>query len=171
MQEKTNKKAQFFVFFAVIIGALILGAASQINKFEHKTNSDDFKIRCLNYKNEIFEISKYAVLHDKDQEINYLNDFSNSFFNYLDEVYDAEMFYLYGNSSKISIFNNFNKPILARNSSTPISVNNLGEIASISGELIEIQTDKMTRTYRFNNDNAFYFLIKIEKEGDVYVCE
>ncbi len=150
-----NKRGQFFVIFAVLLGVIILVGATQINKISSKSDFNGFRLRCENYKNEIFEISKYAVIHDKSQEFTLLDQFSKNFFSYTNQSYKTEMFYLYGNSTSF-IFTN---------------ASDGNQESYLDTTDITIPYGKISRTYNFNKDNRFYFLIKIEKGGDIYVCE
>jgi hypothetical protein len=171
MKKEMNKRGQFFVIFAVLLGVIILIGATQINKINSKNSFDSFNLKCENYKNEIFEISKYAAINNKDQEFSFLDQFSKNFFNYANQSYKTEMFYLYGNESSFIISNLFEEDLNAKNEDQVISVITSGSSGIFSGSAINITLNKINKEYSFNKDNNFYFLIKVEKDGDVYVCE
>lgn len=151
-----SKRGQFFLIFAVIIGVLLLFAATQINRATGKNNLDTFQISCDNYKTEIFKISQYAIANDKkSEEFSLLSDFSKAFFSHMNDSYDSQMFILYGNSNKFT-FSNFSS----------------GSVQDyLSKENIDITLNGITKTYNFNKDDVFYFYLKSEKGGEVYVCE
>jgi hypothetical protein len=148
-----SKKAQFFVIFAVILGILILAAASVLNFAKSEKNIDNFQVKCENYKNEVFEISKYAANGSKDKEFSLIKDFSTDFIDYMNNRYNISMYFLYGNSIK------------------SIQVIIPGDEIPKSGQSVDINYDKFKRNYLLNTDNSFHFLMIAKKNNEVYVCE
>jgi hypothetical protein len=168
-----NKRAQFFIIFAVVIGVLMLVAASQLNQANEKQGIEVFKIKCQNYKNEIFKISEYALANNqKDNEFSFLRDFSNSFFSYMNQSHDFEMFYLYGNASNVIVANYMNQDINANNEDGRYISINSGDTSSISGSNVEINdSNGLIKSYAFSKDTSFYFYMQASKDKEVYVCE
>jgi len=151
-----NKRAQFFVIFAVIIGVLLIGAASLVNQARSNDGIDSFNSKCENYKNEIYRISQAASNGKQDQEFEFIKDFSVGFIDYLNDSYDASMYFLYGNSTAV------------------LKVVIPGEETLISPfppENFEVGYDKFIRTYNLKEDNSFHFLMVASKDKEVYVCE
>ena len=149
---KRGKKAQFFVIFAVILGILILAAASVLNFAKSEKSVDSFNAKCENYKNEIFEISKYAANGHKDQEFSLIRDFSRDFIGYMNKSYNISMFFLYGNNTN----------------STQV---NIPENLITNNPVMPIPYDKFIRTYSLKEDDSFHFLMTARKNSETYICE
>ena len=158
-----NRRGQFFLIFAVIIGIAILVAATQFNKTsKDDTNKKIFDIRCQNYKNEVFKISEHVLENgaDKTNEFTFIKQFSDAFYDYMNKSYDSfDMFIAYGNETKPGI---------------------VKYLDGIKGEFEEIFLSEnsytftgadMTKTYNFNKDDSFYIYMKAKKGGEVYICE
>ena len=150
---KRGKKAQFFVIFAVILGILILAAASVLNFAKSNKNINSFNSKCENYKNEIFEISKYAANGHEDQELSLIGNFSKDFIGYMDKSYNISMYFLYGNATK----------------NTLVKIPGIESNPNISP--VTITYDKFTRTYYLTGDNSFHFLMIARKNSETYVCD
>ncbi len=150
---RRNKKAQFFVIFAVILGILILAASSIINFAKSAKNIDSFNAKCENYKNEIFEISKYAA-NNQEEEFSLIRDFSVSFIDYMNDSYNISMYFLHGNNL----------------TSTQVNIP-LGTIDTYHKPSVTINYNKFTREYILSRGNSFHFLMIARKNNEVYVCE
>jgi len=101
----SDKRGQFFIIFAVLLGILILATASVVNLVKSSDNIKSFQAKCDNYKNEVFEISKYAVNNDKNKEFDLINDFSTGFIDYMNDTYNISMCFLYGKITDSHIVN------------------------------------------------------------------
>ncbi len=156
-----NRRGQFFLIFAVIIGIALLVAATQFNKTSKDNSGKEmFELRCQNYRNEIFKISEYALSHDKTQESGLIKDFSDGFYDYMNRSYDHfDLYFLYSNETKAGV---------------------VKYLDGIKGEFEEIYLFEnsytftgadITKTYNFYTDDSFYFYMRAKKGGEVYVCE
>jgi len=177
-----NKKGQFLIIGAVILGIIILGLGSVWNKAA-KTRSMQKKadILCENYKLEVFKISEYAIrTQNKNQEPDLIFNFTNNFLNNTKKSgYNLGFIYVYGNSTKVDILNETNSSIIVS-----VSANNLNRkwikreglsIENVTGKnitWINITSDKIDKHYRINDNNLtnFWFLILL-RNGEEYVCE
>lgn len=165
-----NKRGQFFIIFAVVIGLLLLGAASQINLANSNSQSRNFFYsNCENYKSEIFKISQYAInTANKSGEFGLILDFTKQFISYMNQTYGFELFFLYGNSSNINIANFLNNNLGANG-----HLINPKEVYSSSGNpmTITMDTGSFIKEYDFTKDQNFYVYIRAKKDKEVYVCE
>jgi hypothetical protein len=174
-QKMLNKRAQFFVIFAVIIGVLMLAAVSRVNRVNKNEDSAMFfYLACENYKNEIFKISEYAInTSNKSGEFELIFNFTETFIYNLNKSYALEMFYLYGNLSNVTIVNRMNNLITIRkiggNTEIPSGTGTTG-LTPDQG-IININYGTFLKSYNFDDYDKFYFYMKAKKEKDVYVCE
>ena len=164
-QTKMNKKAQFLIVFAVIFGILILGFAKTTNFMQTNNVAEkQFYNNCQNYKYEVERISHYVLENDLDIKES-IRSFTEDFL----KSTKVELFYAYGNSDSCFVKNMLKQDI---------KVNDLSIESGKSKDFIDkssiniISTDgKIDETVDLKKDNIFYFYMKKEKEGEVYVCE
>jgi len=185
---KAKKRGQFLIIGAVILGILILSLAATQNAVIKKDSISlkKFNGLCENYKNEIFEISRYTI-NAKSNEFYLINDFTINFSRYAGGVDKNFAFmYVYGNSDYAVVFNNFNKSagiyatndggenylgvlngncLTNFNSCTMAINNNINKIRILN------ETEKINKTYDIKDDEKFYFFAETIKDGEKYVCE
>lgn len=167
-----EKRGQFFIIGAVILGLIILGTASSWNfMFKKDISQEKFNAVCDNYKHEIAEISKNTVqAEEKAEENQRIQDFTSQFLAYTDQVEpNFRLIYVYGND---------NEAIVGNYLGYRVNVNNIPfedkEIKDVNNaETIEIinETRKIDKEYNLNEDDEFYFIAMEEKGGERYVCE
>jgi hypothetical protein len=161
-----NKKAQFFLVFAVIIGILMLSIISLTNKADatNKNAKEFFDVKCENYRNEIFKISEYAIATgNKSGEYGLIYDFTSKFVKEMNKTYNFEMIFLYGNQTNVTVVNYFNENI-------EVNGRYIQTGESKSGFLNSVEINAL-KTYSFNKDTGFYFYMKAHKSEEVYTCE
>jgi hypothetical protein len=154
-----NRRGQFFLIFAVIIGIAILVAATQFNKTSKDNSGKEmFEIRCQNYQNEIFKISQYVIENqpDKENEFTLIKQFSDGFYDYMNRSYDHfDLYFLYGNNTYSQVFDEDTKGAATHKEEAEYSIILAG----------------ITRTYNFYTEDSFYFYMKAKKGGEIYICE
>ncbi|MCX6741936.1 MAG: hypothetical protein NTX24_02040 [Candidatus Pacearchaeota archaeon] len=160
-----NKRAQFFLVFAVIIGVLMLSIISLTNRADvtNKNAKEFFDIKCENYRNEIFKISEYTIATgNKSGEYGLIYDFTTNFFKEMNKTYNFEMIFLYGDKANVTVANYFNEGI-------DVNEGYIQSGESKSGFLNSVTIDVL-KTYVFG-DTGFYFYMKASKGKEVYTCE
>lgn len=175
-----NKRAQFFIIGAVILGIIILSVAVVWNAtLKDKSNvaRKKFQALCDNYKHEVFEVSKYAIeTNNKSGEEGLIKDFTIKF---LQDTRTSEpnflLLYVYGNTSDLYVFNATNSSLTVDHSVSWSSVNGFsyGIVggSNINELNITIYNKKINKSYDIVNDERFYFIALEDKDGEQYVCE
>ncbi|UCD20572.1 MAG: hypothetical protein JSW08_02215 [archaeon] len=151
-----NKKAQFFIIFAVIFGILILGVSTQFNFAKSQDFSEDFFRTCDNYKHEAFMISQEAT-----NELEEIRQLTTEFMNHK----DIEILFIYGKSSSVRLINNFEEEITT----------NFGKVSSggeiLLEDVIEITISKpIKKTFTITEHRNFYPILRTKRENEVYYC-
>lgn len=177
---KRSKKAQFFIIGAVILGIIILSIAAVWNvSLKGKDIAQKkFQTLCQNYKNEVFEISKHAVISgNKSGEGDAIFNFTMEFMKYINITEpNFNLIYVYGDKNNITVYSYNNQLITDPPVSLePIIVNNyiigyMGYNDTVADEM-NISNEKINKSYKFYEDERFYFIAFEEKEGEFYVCE
>ena len=164
-----EKKAQFFIIGAVIIGLVILSIASTWNfaKSKPSVSQEKFQATCDSYRHEVFEVSKYATQGNKSGEPDLIQDFTLKFMEYTEKSEPGfKLVYVYGNKEKVFVGNYLGETIKANNITVPdhqaISLENMGTI---------VITDKINKEYDLDSYDRFYFIAIEDKGGERYVCE
>lgn len=178
---KGNRKAQFFIIGAVILGIIILSIAVVWNatlKDKSSVARKKFQALCDNYKHEVFEVSKYAVeTNNKSGEEGLIKDFT---INFMQDTIASEpnflLLYVYGNSNDLAIFNATNSILVVKDHSVSWSTVNgfsYGEVSGSGIHILNITIDnkKINKVYDIINDESFYFIALEDKDGEQYVCE
>jgi len=174
-----NQKAQFFIIGVVILGILILGAATIWNVFLPKNEiaRQKFETLCENYKHEVFEISKYAVkIGNKTGEEAMIKNFTIQFLNATEPLL---LLYVYGNKTRLFIFNATNSSLIVKDQANNdvvvnwITINGFsyGEVSNIDVLNITIQNKKINKIYTIQEEEIFYFVMIEEKNNERYICE
>lgn len=171
-----EKRAQFFLIFAVIIGILMLSIISLTNNAEMKNQNvkDLFDLKCENYRQEVFKISENAIAsNNKSGEYGYVYDFTKKFVSEMNKTFDFQMIYLYGDESSGQLGNYLDYRVNATGAA-PEGINPGFDGGFFGSEVTVVSQDlnhEFTRTYKFSKDTSFYFYMKVQKEKEVYVCE
>lgn len=163
-----EKRGQFFIIGAVILGLIILGTASSWNfMFKKDISQEKFNAVCDNYKHEIAEISKNTVqAGEKAKERERIEDFTLQFLAYTDQVEpNFKLIYVYGNDNN-AIVGNYIGGVIKVNEK---DVSNR-EVAETNGN-IDIISTKINKSYNLGVDDEFHFIAMEEKGGERYVCE
>ena len=142
-----NKKAQFFLFFAVIIAILILGLSSMFNFLSKpEFNSQRFYQSCESYEYEIHRISE---MYSKE--------------NSLDEnksIYDFTLAYI-GNERKngnnLSLVYNYTNDLMGK------------EMNFISGEFYGEDIQQIISNINLE-EHDFYYIIQLKKGEEIFNC-
>lgn len=168
-----DKKAQFFIIGAVILGIIILSMAGVWNvvfKGKEDVSQKKFQALCENYKHEVFEISKYVVTSgNKSHEGNAIFEFTNEFLEYTkNSEPNFSLIYVYGNNSNVTVYSY--EPLTTSPGITWQSVNGY-LIGYASGDWMNISNEKINKSYKLYEDERFYFIGLEEKEGEFYICE
>lgn len=177
-RSKMNKKAQFFIIGAVILGIIILSLATTWNVIinsREETAQKQFDLWCQNYEYEIFKISEHAIkTNNKNNEADLILDFTTNFIDYVkNSDPNFGIVYIYGDNSNIIIFNSTNHEINSPGVTwTPENGYCLGEITgTITNIEIEIGDTNINKEYKISEDKGFWFVALTEKDGEQYVCE
>ena len=171
-----NKKAQFFLVFAVIIGVLMISIVTLTNNAEvnNKNAEELFNAKCENYRDEVFRTSEYAIANEnKSEEYGLIYNFTSVFVKEMNQTFNFEMIFLYGDETNVTVVNYFDNVLNAANEFGPTvnvqsSPNNVNYT---SGQNITVSGTDFTETYNFNKDTSFYFYMRAHKDKDVYACE
>ncbi len=160
---KQEKRGQFFIIFAVILGIIILGLATVFNTAirtgREGITEKKFNTMCQNYKEETYRVSQYAInTTNKSNESGLIKDFTIKYLNYAKKTDPAfGLVYIYGNVSKVIIFNSTTtqaETILNPPNPYPVQI-----------------SEKINKEYELSNDERFWFVAITEKDGEEYVCE
>lgn len=178
---RKEKRGQFFIVFAVILGIIILGLATVFNVViktgREETMKKKFNTMCENYREEIFRVSQYVInTSNKSGEPGLIKNFTINFLKYAKKNDpDFQLIYVYGNTTYVNILN------ATRYEITVITVEGYSSWESIDGyafmeitdsiDSIEILGEKINKTYKLSEDERFWFVALTEKEGEEYVCE
>ena len=175
---KQQKRGQFFIIGAVILGIIILSTTTTWNviiKGTEETAQKQFDLWCQNYEYEIFKISEHAIkTNNKDYEADLILDFTTNFIDYVkNSDPNFGIIYIYGYNSKIIIFNSTNHEINSPGVIwTPRNGYCLGEITNPPTNIeIEIGDTNINKEYAITEDKGFWFVALTEKDGEQYVCE
>jgi len=164
-----NKKAQFFIVGAVILGIILLSSAAIWNASLNKDFSrKNFQELCQNYRQEIQQVARYAVAEGEGEK-DAIEDFTSDFLAYTSKTSPGfGLLYVYGNKDSSTVYNYLGFPIKANG-----DIIQNGNSQTFSYDKIEITdtNNKINKQYELVQDNKFYFIALEEKEGERYVCE
>lgn len=96
---KRNKRAQFFLAMAVLIGVLLIGATSMFNSSKTTSNQDNFNVICNNYYYEAQELNKECMMQRDCIFKTKLEEFTETFV----KGKGIEIIYRYGDSTEHDI--------------------------------------------------------------------
>ncbi len=144
MKRMRNKKAQFFLFFAVIIAILILGLSSMFNFLSKpEFNSQRFYQSCESYQ---YEINRISEMYSKGE----IDDENKSIYNFTFVFIENER----KNGNNISLIYNYTNDIEG------------GDMNFISGEF-----DEDTIINNINlEEHDFRYIIQLKKEEEIFNC-
>jgi len=167
-----NKRGQFFIIFAVILGIIILSTANVFNiiiRTGKENTQKNFDLLCENYKYEIFKISEYSITNtDKEKsEYTLIKEFTEQFVQNSDYF---KLIYVYGNQTNISVYNLLGEDIIITFTATSITIPK-GEFQNFGGVFSEVTIEKFNKHYDISKDKRFWFVALIEKDGEEYICE
>ncbi len=172
-----NKKAQFFIVGAAILGIIILSTAVIWNAtYEDKENvaRKKFQTICQNYKEEISEVSKYAIESQGDEK-EAIKEFTIQFLNYTNvSAPEFKLLYVYGKDGEAELFNYLGFSVDVNNQQLDgnCPFNQMtGCIKTFTDNQITISSEKINKQYELAEDNRFYFVALEEKDGEKYVCD
>lgn len=178
---KKNKRAQFFIIGAVILGIIILGMATMWNvtlKGKEDIARKKFFAVCENYRNEVFEISRYALASgNKSNESSLILDVTIKFLEYVKASEpDFNLIYVYGNSTNVTVLSYTDAlEITPSMDLTRLQngyfIGNSGGAATIESVNISITNTNINKQYAISEDERFYFIALEKKDGELYVCE
>jgi hypothetical protein len=138
-----NKRGQFFIVMAVIVGIILLGATSLFNLSETRdTAVEMFDLKCENYYYETQELNKQCILQGND-----FNQEIKSFTQHFLKETEIELIYVYGNQVE---------------NETMKCDKNLCQ---------EYDGGLWDRTIVLYSYNTFSFIMKQTKNEEVYYCE
>jgi maltose-binding protein MalE len=99
-----NKRGQFFLIMAVIIGALLLGATSLYNKSQTSdVVADKFNVLCENYYYEVQQLNKEFIVEKGQATILSFSQETEEFTEEFEEEYKVNIEILSGEEE----YNNF----------------------------------------------------------------
>ncbi|MGB9707963.1 MAG: hypothetical protein ACPLXC_01385 [Candidatus Pacearchaeota archaeon] len=174
-----KKRGQFFIIGAVILGIIILSVATLWNatvRDKENVARKKFQALCNNYKHEVFEVSKYALVsNNKSGEEDYIKNFTIKF---LQDTRTNEpnfsLLYVYGDNKKVSIFNATNSAVTVESESPNWNSLNGYSYATLTNKdslKVTIENNKINKFYNLYKDDRFYFIALEEKDGEQFVCE
>ena len=171
-----SKQAQFYIIGAVILGIIILSVATLWNaplKDKSQGAKTNFQVLCQNYKNEVFEISKYALAQGGNEK-ELIKDFTIDFINYArGSAPSFGLLYVYGNKGSAVIFNATNSEVTIKDGGVSWEHGNGYSYGTTSEDSlnITIENNKINKLYNLEEQDSFYVIAVETKEGEQYVCE
>jgi len=160
-----NRKAQFFIIFAVILGLLLLGTATLFNTIKTKDYSSEFFRTCNNYKHEVFMITQNA---NAEHELEHIKTLTNFFVN----EKDLEIFFIYGTREETIIFNKFKEKISFKRDgiTEEISPDSERTYSNLNIDLIEFLSP-ITRPFEITENRNVFMVVRRNQSGkEVYYC-
>ncbi|UZE94260.1 MAG: hypothetical protein IB618_01675 [Candidatus Pacearchaeota archaeon] len=177
-RSKMNKKAQFFIIFAVILGIIILSLATIFNTIiktgREETAPKKFALMCKNYKEEVFRVSEHAInTSNKSGEAGLILDFTKEFMSYAEKTDpNFGLVYVYGNNNYVNILDATDYEIVVEDYDNWQSLNGYRFIEIIGPvDKIILSSEKVNKQYEIDNNEKFWFIALTEKDGEEYVCE
>ena len=167
-----EKRGQFFIIGAVILGLIILGTASSWNfMFKKDISQEKFNAVCDNYRHEINEISKNTVqAEEKTEENQRIQDFTSQFLAYTDQVEpNFRLIYVYGNNDEAIVGNYIGYQVKVND--IPFENEEVKNVDHPETIRIINETRKIDKEYDLDIDDEFHFIAMEEKGGERYVCE
>lgn len=170
-EKRMNKRGQFFIIFAVIIGLFVMGITSVYNSLSRtEFNAQTFYDMCDNYNYEIHRISQESSENPVFNEEESIRLFTLNFTKYHREKgNNLLLVYLYSDKGIVNVLNDFqqdikiNEQIFQNNGN--LQIINSGAPFSISVDDSQIKTDI------YLNSHDFYYLIQLKKGEETFSCE
>jgi hypothetical protein len=162
-----NRKAQFFILFAVVFGVLILSTSGTFNFATSQGTADELYRSCQNYKHEVFIISNQT-----SDPLPVIQSFTNSF---LQNKNGIELLFIYGNSSLVIIQNNLtghynvNNLVNLEINDTAQSQLGLGEHRFNLVQNITINSP-FKRKFNITQDNNFFVVMRQVTKNETIYC-
>lgn len=170
-EKRMNKRGQFFIIFAVIIGLFVMGITSVYNSLSRtEFNAQTFYDMCDNYNYEIHRISELSSKGLISNEEESIRLFTLNFTKYHREKgNNLLLVYLYSKDNSIKVLNNFEEKIKINGD----EFNYLDNLQTINGNApfsISVD-DSQIKTDIYLNSHDFYYLIQLKKGEETFSCE
>ena len=170
-EKRMNKRGQFFIIFAVIIGLFVMGITTLYNSLSKtEFNAQNFYDACDNYNYEIHRISEEASKNPGFNEETAIKLFTLNFTKYHREKgNNISLIYLYSNDNSIKVLNDFEEEIKINDGYFDDSddLQNL----NVNGPFSIFVGDSQIKTDIYLNNHDFYYLIQLKKGDEIFSCE
>jgi len=188
-----EKKGQFFLIAAGIIAVIVVGLATSVNYAITQPEPTVFYDLSKNFDKETMKVVDFGTFSPPPDAAKGLADFIENFTKYAQEKDpNIELVYLFGNNLNVAVFNSAKKAIYScpkNEECTPVGGLEESKISltiaeklinrdvtqqnpqtgQFSGNEITIKIGDVEYTYYLPENNQFYFILRTEKNKEIYV--
>lgn len=176
MNLKRDKKGQFYLAAAIVIIALLAGAAGVTNSLK-KTEP----VKIYNLKDELGiesgQVLDYGVYNGKDtDEMNsLLEDFTQNYAGYVEKGFS--LYFVFGNAEEIVVagYKDLLTGVISYSQGDSVSELEItqgeynSEIIENPSEVVEVEIDSAKYNFELKQGNNFYFVIYQKTQGGTFV--
>jgi len=160
---KLNKKAQVYVFAAIVLVSVVIASISAVKNF---TSYQDAEV-IENFKTELYYVINNALFNNLSV-VHQIDNFTKSFKAYaLTKNYDIDIFLLYYNSTLLYVVNGFDDNVTLKiPGKTLYLMQGSYDLGNVNNITVVIGND----VYKFNlGFNEYKGIIKYVKGNNVFV--